>query len=136
MRNRLTLLTLLMASACASTAGDAQRGLWYDPPFDENASQWEGWAVFSGEFKLYRRKTPGRRLTPGRCVSGALPLEAQRRAIREFEGRRVRVKGRAVRWPEHFSPDFLPRVDHGGSTISNWCFGNWVIFADSIEPLD
>jgi len=60
-----------------------------------------------------------------------LPLNKQRVAEKEMNGRRVRVTGVRVPWS---LPDPLAvSLNNDGSPITNWCGGKFVLFATDMK---
>jgi hypothetical protein len=91
-----------------------------------------GWVRFVGEFALYDSQSAFERSDREHCVSGALPLDEQRLAAKTLDGRRVKVIGARVPWS---LPDPLAvSLNNGGSAITNWCGGSFVLFATKMVP--
>lgn len=125
-RSVLTILVVVFVSGgCAGEGGG--RG------DQAHATQsYVGWVRFVGEFALYDDWSAYENSRHAHCISGALPLEQQRRVAREFEGRRVRVTAVRVAW---FLPDPLAvSLNNDGSPITNWCGGKYVLFATEMVP--
>lgn len=122
--------TLLLAlGACASTGDNVA-----PPPagFDTSATQFEGWArVEEGEIRLYAAERDLDNPIPVRCVSGALPRNAQRSAA-ELNGSKIRLVGRVARWADRGAGE---TYDWQGSDIVNRCGRDVVILADRVEVL-
>jgi hypothetical protein len=119
------LAAVLVSGGCAGEGGSRRD--------QAHATQsYVGWVRFVGEFALYDDRSAYESSRHARCISGALPLEQQRKAAYEFEGRRVRVTAVRVAW---FLPDPLSvSLNNDGSPITNWCEGKYVLFATEMVP--
>jgi hypothetical protein len=97
----------------------------------ESETQYVGWVRFVGDFLLYTDRSAFKLSQREHCVSGALPLEKQRDAARNLSGKRVRVIAKRVLWK---LPDPLAvALNNNGSPITNWCGGEYVLFATDME---
>jgi hypothetical protein len=97
--------------------------------FDPAGTAFTGYVrVTEGEFQLYPREAQLRGPFSRPCVSGVLPLNAQRTA-RELSGRKVTFTGRAVPWPGGVA------LEHEGSTVRNTCGGDHVILAQTVHVI-
>jgi hypothetical protein len=98
----------------------------------EGYRSYVGWVRFVGEFVLYYDRSAFENSRMEHCVSGALPLDRQNEAAEKFDGKRVRVKAKPVPWS---LPDPLTlSLNHEGSPITNWCGGEYILFATDITP--
>jgi len=123
----------LAAAALGGCAGMLDPGNTPKAVLDPAASQWEGWVRFSEEeFQLYPREVQVLRPFSRPCLSGALPLNLQRQAVRDLGGQKVRVTGRTTPWTGREAGN---RIDHAGSDITNVCGGQAVILAESMVAI-
>lgn len=98
----------------------------------ESRESYIGWVRFVGEFALYDNQAAFERSEREHCISGALPLDKQRLAAKEMNGRRVKVTGVRVPWS---LPDPLAiSLNNDGSPITNWCGEEFVLFATDMIP--
>jgi hypothetical protein len=120
----LALAPTLILSGCKSWALNHEIGRG-------SAESYVGWVRFVGEFVLYDDQSAFESFGKNHCMSGALPLEKQRLASR-FSGTRVKVTGVRVRWS---LPDpSAVSLNNDGSPITNWCGGEFVLFARDMVP--
>lgn len=97
----------------------------------ESDTQHVGWVRFVGEFVLYTDHSAFESSRREHCVSGALPLEKQRDAAKNLDGKKVMVVAKRVPWA---LPDPLAvSLNNEGSPITNWCGGKYVLFAADME---
>ena len=117
-------LTLAVACGCAYRA---KQPLGVRP-----VESHVGWVRFVGEFVLYDDKSAFEGARRDHCISGALPLEKQQVAAKKMDGRRVKVTGVRITWS---LPDPLAvSLNNDGSPITNWCGGNFILFATDMVP--
>jgi hypothetical protein len=101
-------------------------------PASGKIERFVGWVRFYGEFNLYETEKDMREGMNSRCISGSLPLNAQRVAPRRFNGEHVVIYGRRMScWPRD---SLTMELIYKGSHITNECRGDYMIFATSIEP--
>jgi hypothetical protein len=117
-RITLTLAVVVAAFGCASGLPAGQSG---------DADSYVGYVRFVGEFVLYDDRSAFAHFRKEHCVSGALPLDKQREAAKRFDGKRVRVTGTRVPWS--LPGPLAVSLNHEGSPITNWCGGQYVLFA-------
>jgi hypothetical protein len=90
-----------------------------------------GWVRFTGEFNLYDDHTSFLNSSRSHCISGALPLDAQRTARQTLDGQRVRVTARSVTWS--LPGSLAVSMNNEGAPITNWCLGDQVLFATAMQ---
>src|SRR5215216_7239190 len=93
----------------------------------ESVGTYVGWVRFIGEFVLYDDRSAFENSRMEHCVSGALPLDRQNEAAEKFDGKRVRVKAKPVPWS--LPHPLAISLNHEGSPITNWCGGEYILFA-------
>jgi len=127
MKIALAAAALLALTACASAPRPA------DQAFDPAATRFVGYLRFEeGEFQLYEREAQVRAPFARPCVSGALPLNAQRSARSDLSGQKVTLTGRAMAWPANAPAG---GIDYEGSQIRNTCGGAHVIQAVDVSVI-
>jgi hypothetical protein len=120
-RVTLTLAAVVTVLGCANEPTATGTGQ------PDGGEPYVGHVRFLGEFVLYDDRSAFADFRREHCVSGALPLDKQREAAKRFDGKRVRVTGTRVPWS---LPDPLAvSLNHEGSPITNWCGGQYVLFA-------
>ena len=126
-RFAIAALGAFALSACATAS------TLPDPDFDPSANSFTGWVrVSGGEFQLFKEQRDLReRAAPLRCVSGALPRNAQE-AAGDLNGTQVAFTGRAVAWSKR---DGVQTMTHEGARIQNLCRNDYVIKAQSVRVL-
>lgn len=118
-RITLTLAIVVAVFGCASGSPAGQP--------DDGDDSYVGYVRFVGEFVLYDNRSAFADFRREHCVSGALPLDKQREAAKRFDGKRVRVTGTRVPWS--LPSPLAISLNHEGSPITNWCAGQYVLFA-------
>jgi hypothetical protein len=88
-----------------------------------------GWVRFTSEFALYPDEASFSRADTLRCVSGALPPDKHKDIAARLNGKRVKVKARAVPWS---LPEGAMTLNNQGSPITNWCGDQVVLFASDM----
>jgi hypothetical protein len=93
-----------------------------------------GWVRFTGEFVLYSNASAFADSRTSHCLSGALSPAKQKDAAARFNGKRVIVRARPVRWalPD---PQAL-MMNNQGTPITNWCGRDEVLFATEMKLYD
>jgi hypothetical protein len=102
-----------------------------DTPKTERFS---GWVRFYGEFLLYSEKRDLDRGIRASCISGSLPLQAERRAAELFNGKHVVIYGQREPW--FVASPLQLSEPYKGSNIENQCAGKFIILATKIVPFD
>jgi hypothetical protein len=122
------ILAVLCGFGCAGSASSSREA-------NAGAEQtYVGWVRFVGEFVLYDDRSAFLERRRANCISGALPLAAQRAAVGKFDGKRVRVRAVPVEFAIPESADVIAlSMVHQGSAITNWCGGPRVLFATEMN---
>lgn len=110
---------ILFICSCAYQAANHSR--------QESDDQYVGWVRFVGEFVLYTDRVAFEDSRRQDCVSGALPLGKQRDAARKLDGKKVKVVAQRVPWV--LPGPLAISLNNDGSPITNWCGGDYVLFA-------
>lgn len=120
----IAVLILSLLAACADGKGS---GL-----VDAKPNVFIGWVRFTGEFMLYETRDAMEEGANVSCISGALPLPAQRDAMHRFNRTHVIIYGHEEPWVRYSRSQVA--LLNEGAPIENQCSSVFVIFATKIVP--